>query len=347
MSNSSSITCTVPPTTASENIQATVVVTDGSNSFTAATQFTYNVTNTSSISSVTPDFLTTAGGQLNITGTDFGTDSVSVFVGSVQATVTSISSTEILALSPPLAPGIYPIKVSTTNGYARPLMQIEYRFYVYTISPQVGSLYGGTDVYIQGGGFDGSSLVTFTDDDSNNVPCNVLSVESNQIHCRTTAAVPRVMITSDGIDPTYGLGFAWSPQYATVQQGTVVQWVWETSALLLTRTYKVQQVANGYDTTPLSGGFDSGTATSSGKKIRKYRMPLFIVFTIGSFSYQFQTLGTYYYWSPAVDSSNQISIRGMITVVSAQPQTLTAKVTSGAFIGKFSILSSKYLSFDR
>lgn len=57
---------------------------------------------------------------------------------------------------------------------------------------------------------------------------------------------------------------------------------------------------------------------------------------IGSFSYQFQTLGTYYYWSPAVDSSGQISMRGTITVVSAEPQTLTVQVKSNAFTGKFS-----------
>ncbi len=54
---------------------------------------------------------------------------------------------------------------------------------------------------------------------------------------------------------------------------------------------------------------------------------------IGSFSYQFLTIGTYYYWSTPVDSSGLISLRGVITVVTAQPQTLTVQVTSGSFTG--------------
>ncbi|CAF4536037.1 unnamed protein product, partial [Rotaria magnacalcarata] len=45
---------------------------------------------------------------------------------------------------PPLAPGIYAVMILTANGYARPPIQIEYRLYVQQVSPQVGSLYGGT-----------------------------------------------------------------------------------------------------------------------------------------------------------------------------------------------------------
>ncbi|CAF3431137.1 unnamed protein product [Rotaria sp. Silwood1] len=266
MFNFSSITCTVPPTTAINDSEVSVIVTDGSNFISASTQFTYNVTNTPSIISVSSNVVNTAGGQLTINGTNFGTSSVSVFIGTIKATVISISSTQVLAILPSLAPGIYPMKVSTINGYARPLVQIEYRFYIQNISPQIGSLYGGTDVYIQGEGFDDSSVVTFTDDNNNNnnKPCTIVSIESNQIHCQTISAISRVIITSDGIDPIYGSGFAWSPQYLTVQQGTIVEWQWNTSTLLSTLAYKVQQVANGYDTEPLPGGFDSGNATSSG-----------------------------------------------------------------------------------
>ncbi|CAF5098466.1 unnamed protein product, partial [Rotaria sp. Silwood1] len=42
-------------------------------------------------------------------------------------------------------------------------------------------------------------------------------------------------------------------------------------------------------------------------------------------------MDTYYYWSSFIDSSGLISMRGVITVVPAQPQTLTVKVTSGTF----------------
>lgn len=205
-----------------------------------------------------------AGGQLTLVGTNFGTSSVTVYVGTTQATVRSLSSTQIIADLPSLGPGIYPITVSTANGYARPAIQIEYRFYVQSVSPQVGSLYGGTTVYVQGDGFDNTTTVLFTDG-TNNASCNVVSVQSNQIQCQTAAAAPSVIISSNGVDPTYGIGFAWTPQYATVQQGAVVQWTWGSSALLTTLAYKVTQVANGYTTTSVSGGFDSGNASASGK----------------------------------------------------------------------------------
>ena len=205
-----------------------------------------------------------AGGQITLTGTNFGTSSVYVYVGTTQAVVRSFSSTQIVADLPSLAPGVYPVTVSTANGYARPAIQIEYRFYVQSVSPQVGSLYGGSTVYIQGQGFDNSTTVQFTDG-TNNASCNVVSVQSDQIICTTTAAAPTVVISATGVDPTYGAGFAWAPQYATVQVGAVVQWTWGSSSLLQTLSYKVTQVANGYTTTAQSGGFDSGNATSSGR----------------------------------------------------------------------------------
>jgi hypothetical protein len=259
------ITCTVPPTTALTNTLVSVVVNSGSSTATATTQFTYDVTNTPSITSSSPSVVTLAGGQLTIIGTNFGSStSISVFIGTTPAAVRSISPTQIIADLPSLGPGLYPIRVLTPNGYARPLVQIQYSFYVQNISPHVGSLYGGTDVYVQGVGFDNTTTVSFTDG-TNNVVCDVVSSQSNQIHCQTEAAAPQVVISSNGVDPTYGSGFAWSPQYATVQQGAVVQWQWGSSALLTTLAYKVQQVANGYATTPLPGGFNSGNASASGK----------------------------------------------------------------------------------
>ncbi len=59
---------------------------------------------------------------------------------------------------------------------------------------------------------------------------------------------------------------------------------------------------------------------------------------IGSFSYQFLTPGTYYYWSTPVDSSGLISLRGVITVVAAQSQILTVQVSSGSFTGNFTLI---------
>ena len=263
VSNFVLIICTVPPTTAVSNTQVSVIVTSGSSSQTLSNAFTYDVTNTPSITSSSPSVVTMSGGQITIVGTNFGTSSVIVWIGTTKATVRTISSTQITADLPSLAPGVYSVKVSTTNGYARPAVQIEYRFYVQSVLPHVGSLYGGNDIYIQGEGFDNTTTVAFTDG-TTDVSCNVRSVQSNQIQCRTESSAPRVVITSNGVDPVYGSGFAWTPQYATVQQGAIVEWQWGSSALLTTLAYKVQQVSNGYTTVTVIGGFDSGNATASG-----------------------------------------------------------------------------------
>ncbi|CAF3091006.1 unnamed protein product [Rotaria socialis] len=310
VTNFSSITCTVPATTALNNYQATITVINLSNTVSASSQFTYNVTNTPNILSTSPSVFTVAGGLCNISGTLFGNGLPTVTIGSTQATVLSSSPTNIIVMLPPLVPGIYAVMILTANGYARPPIQIEYRLYVQQVSPQVGSLYGGTDVYVQGQGFDNTTSVNFVGNNVS-VPCTVISFQATQIHCQTTAAAPQVTITSNGVDPVNGAGFAWSPQYATVQVGAFVQWQWGSSALLSSITYKVQQVSNGYSTTPLMNGFDSGNASAS-----------------GTFSYQFQTPGIYYYWSTPVDQSGLISLRGVINVVAAQSQTLAVQVTS-------------------
>lgn len=270
MSNFSSITCTVPPTMASETTQVSVVIIDGSNSVTALTQFTYNVTDIPQITSVNPSFVSITGGQLTIDGTNFGTDSVSVTIGTTNTTIVSITSTEIIVNLPSLPPGMYPIIVATVNGYAHPIMSIEYRFYVQNISPQVGSLYGGSDIYIQGEGFDNSSIVTFIDDDdvnnsNNDVSCNIISIQSTLIHCQTDTAISPVIITANGTDPINGYGFAWSPTNVTIQQGTIIEWQWNASAVSSINVYKVQQVANDTDTEPVVDGFDSGNASLSGR----------------------------------------------------------------------------------
>jgi len=313
VTNFASISCTVPPSSVNSNTPVNVVVTSGSSSSTSPTQFTYDVTNTPTITSFTPSVVTMAGGVLNITGTNFGTTLATVLVGTTRATVRSTTSTQIFATLPSLAPGIYPVYVITTNGYARPAVSVEYRFYVQSVTPQVGSLFGGSDVYIRGQGFDGTTSVAFSDS-NNNIPCNILSYQSDMIHCRTGPAAPTATISATGVDPTYGAGFAWSPQYATVQQGAIVQWQWGSSSLLNSLSYKVVQVANSQSIGLVAGGFDSGNATSS-----------------GSFSYQFSTVGTYYFYTPPVDQGGQISMRGVINVVAAQPRVMTVAVKSGSF----------------
>lgn len=59
---------------------------------------------------------------------------------------------------------------------------------------------------------------------------------------------------------------------------------------------------------------------------------------VGSFTYQFQTPGTYYFYTPPVDPTGLITMRGVITVVAAQAQTLTVRASSDGFNGKLSVV---------
>ncbi|CAF1415369.1 unnamed protein product [Rotaria magnacalcarata] len=315
--NFSSITCIVPATTAMSNQQVVISIIVGSSTANASSLFTYDVTNTPTILFISPTSVTMNPGQLTINGSLFGNTAALVTVGSAYASVISTSANQIVASLSYLPPGRYPIRVSTSNGFARPVVFLEYDFYIQQVSPQVGSLYGGTDIYIQGEGFNNSTDVSFLDADNRSVPCNIVFTQSSLIHCQMTPSAPEVIITSNGVDPVYGTGFAWSPQYATVQRGAVVTWQWGSSSLLSSLNYKVQQVANAYATDPLPNGFDSGVA-----------MPT------GSFSFQFTTLGTYYYWSTIVDKAGLVSLRGVITVVDAQPQVLTVQASSNSFIAQ-------------
>ncbi|CAF3361993.1 unnamed protein product [Rotaria sp. Silwood1] len=314
VANFSSITCIVPPTTNINNGQALVTVIDGTLSVNASSYFLYNTSVTPTILSISPTIFTLNGGTLNITGVGFGNSSVFVFIGSTNVSIMSLSSNQILVRLSALPPGLYPVTVNTSTGFARPLFYVEYRFYVQQISPQVGSLYGGTNVSVQGEGFDNSTVIQFRDQNNILFPCNIMSIESTQINCRTTSAVAQVMIAANGIDPIKGPGFAWLPSRQTVQQGTVVTWQWISPIVTSPLTYKILQVANPYSNQLVTGGFDSGAATAS-----------------GSFSYQFATIGTYYYLSPNIDRPNGTSIRGIIDVVASTPKILTVKAMWGSF----------------
>ena len=260
------IKCIVPPRSTTSLAQVRVTVNDGLSSTMASGQFTYNTATTPTINSINPMYVTMSGGLLDITGTGFGNNDVSVDVNTKNVRVLASSNNHIQVNLSALPPGRYPIRVLTSTGFARPLFYIEYRFYIQQISPQVGSAYSGTDIYVNGAGFDNGTSIQLRDPNNRTAPCNTVSIQSNQIHCQTTSIDRKVTITSYGTHPTYGFGYSWFPIRETVQQGTVVTWYWDSSQLLSPVYYKVQQVLNAYSSTPVLNGFDSGTATSSGKQ---------------------------------------------------------------------------------
>lgn len=60
-----------------------------------------------------------------------------------------------------------------------------------------------------------------------------------------------------------------------------------------------------------------------------------IAFLKGSFSYQFNVLGIYYYWSPnPTDHATTFTIRGIIKVIPADTQLLTVEAIWNQFTGE-------------
>lgn len=252
--NFSRITCTVPDSNVTTTTSVSVFVTSDQSTVMAPVPFIYDTTNVPSILLYQPTVFSLSGGLLNMTGNQFGLGLATVIIGNTYATVQHTSPTQILAVLPPLAPGFYSMSVFTANGnYARPRLTIEYRFTVQTMSPRTGSLYGGTDVHIEGEGFDATTTVSFMKN-STSIPCPIVSYQSNEINCQTISAI-------GGIHFIRSIGFDWSPAYLVVEQGAIVQWQWGSSSLLNQLLYKVQQIP---------AGFDSGNATSQGMILESF-----------------------------------------------------------------------------
>jgi len=105
----------------------------------------------------------------------------------------------------------------------------------------------------------------------------------------------------------FGKGYRWSSQYLTINKGDYVQWSWSAPGMVTNINYKVEQVSDAASAT--ASGFTSGSPTST-----------------GSFTYQFNKVGTYYYWSGYVDLNKKIAFRGVITVTDAKDNELEIDV---------------------
>ena len=263
--DSSTIMCIVPPARTQNTTGVMLTIEDGGHRVNASSSFVYNTSSTLMITTINPRVVTMTGGVLNITGIGIGDNLVAVFIGVVNASIILTSSTNLIQIVlPKLPPGLYPVRIETLTGFAQSPIQIEYQFYIQQVVPQIVSLYGGTDVYVQGKGLDNEVTVNFRDQADQLYPCEMVTNSTSTIHCRTVAFVKKITITADGVHPIYGPGFAWSTRRQAVEQGTIVTWNWSTSQSLLNLTYNVQELANAYSTEALTDGFNSGSATSFG-----------------------------------------------------------------------------------
>ncbi|KAA0710212.1 Fibrocystin-L Polycystic kidney and hepatic disease 1-like protein 1 [Triplophysa tibetana] len=106
-------------------------------------------------------------------------------------------------------------------------------------------------------------------------------------------------ITSENnVTLVYGRGYVWSPSALIVSVGDTVVWRWEAPAFVSDLGYRVFSVSS-----PSSIEYDDMVFKSGERKTAR-----------GFFSYRFTSPGVYYYSSGFIDSSNQKTLQGVVTV---------------------------------
>jgi hypothetical protein len=156
------------------------------------------------VTGVAPPTGTTAGGTtVAITGNGF-LGATKVTFGEVAATsFMVVSDAEIIAVSPPQAPSIQNIHVTTAGGTSQPIVAIDPFTYVNPalavtgIAPSSGTTAGGTIVTVTGTGFTGATQVAF-----GTVPATKYTVVSDTeitaISPTQTAGVQNIQVTGAG-----------------------------------------------------------------------------------------------------------------------------------------------------
>ncbi len=178
--SSTSITATTPAHAAGA---VTVTVTVNGQSGSLTNGFTYVVAPT--VSNVSPNNGPVAGGTaVTITGTNFAAGATVTFGGTAASNVVVVSSTSITATTPAHAAGAVTVTVtvnsqsgSLTNGFIFGTPTVT------SVSPNNGSVAGGTAVTITGTNFAGGATVTF----GGTAASNVVVVSSTSITATTPA----------------------------------------------------------------------------------------------------------------------------------------------------------------
>jgi len=173
----------------------------GTSAASAPDRFTYTGARPK-ITHITPAFGPTAGGTLvHVSGTGFTGATKVVFGGAAAPSFTELSSTQLTAVSPAVAPGVHNIYVITPGGTSASvwadLFTYVARPVVTHISPSSGPHAGGTTVTITGTGFTGATKVLF----SGTAATHVTVVSSTKITARSpaeSAGVRNVLVITPG-----------------------------------------------------------------------------------------------------------------------------------------------------
>lgn len=222
--------------------------------------------------------------------------------GEVEVSVLTTNSTHLIIRSPSLPPGLYKLNILIEGlGMVKVNSQIEYKLFVSSFTPRIGSIRGGSLVTVYGEGF--STECQLNQVAFGTQRCKVIECNEQWLTCRTLNAYTTYKLNNDGSDPYHGKGYAWSKPHLTINVGESVQWTWQPPTGINTVRFGVFQTAD-----PISfkqAGFGSGPQSP-----------------IGSFTYQFNQPGIYYYSSGYVEATKQIVFRGVVEVVDSQDKEL-------------------------
>ncbi|CAM4636768.1 unnamed protein product [Leuciscus chuanchicus] len=305
--------CIVP---AGSEGERTVTLTTAEMTAISNGSFTYSSTLTALITSVSPQSTTVFGHRiLTILGTNFGAQAngSSVLIGEAECELLKWTNENITCLLPTLPPALYNVRVRVGNkGYTLTSTglntTIKYVLEVTSFSPSLGSLYGGTTITITGSGF--SPVTADNNVTLGDTQCRVTAVSDHQLECVTQSRDKTLTVTNQGFHPVYGQGYAWSPSAIIASVGDTVVWRWDAPAFVPGLSYRVFSVSSpsstDYDGIAFSSG-DTGTAK-------------------GFFTYRFTSPGVYYYSSGYIDSGNQKTLQGVVTVMPLEKSTVGLQV---------------------
>ncbi|XP_077349351.1 fibrocystin-L [Lithobates pipiens] len=298
--------------------QADVVVFTGGFNSTLLNAFGFTSDSAPTITGISPDISSVLGTTtLTILGSDFSNASAdnAVFIGKSSCEPIEWTSTNITCVLPALPPGTYPVLVHVANwGYAvsSAEVSIKYILNVNRISPEYGSVYGGSHVTLRGSGFSSNPQDIHVQIGS--LPCNVSVSSDSELTCVIQGPGNVFTVTNEGSNAQYGAGYAWSPSRLDISVGDTVIWTWNSQPLIMGIGYRVFSVSDPGNLTYDGNAFNSGPRVPS-----------------GVFSYKFTSPGTYYYSSGYVNDGQTLYMQGVVYVSPLKETISAVQVTVGGF----------------
>ncbi|XP_072025340.1 fibrocystin-L-like [Amphiura filiformis] len=279
-----------------------VIITNSyGNTLTSEGSYTYSSSLTPDITAMAPSSSSVlGGGSLELTGTGFATSGNKVTLSGIECVITAETATQINCNIPAHTPGQYNIELSVPGkGFAdtSQVGKFTFKLKVTGVSPDTGSVLGGTMVTISGEGFGtNSSLVKVK---FGSAECEITTpLTGEQIVCVTKRALQKHRISNQGIHEEFGIGYRWNPDEIGIMVGETVCWWWSVPAAVVGKNFTVYQTACADDDVYDGVGFNAGRPTPK-----------------GSYCFTFNGPGTFYYSSEAIEvGMGELYMKGTINV---------------------------------